>query len=449
MASTQTDSPRALALSTLLRIEQTKSYANLSLDAALKQNPLPAADRRLFTVLVYGVIERRITLDHIISAVASRKIDEIDEKTRMILRLGLYQLRFLDRIPPHAAVNESVSLASRRTGGFVNACLREYLRRGGDIKFPRRETEPIRYLSVAYSVPESLAERFYGEFGIDRAERILNAFFSTSALTIATNPLRCTREEYLALPEFAELEANPTAHAPNGVTISTPVPIESLPGFSSGAFYVQDEASQICVEALGALPGETIIDACSCPGSKSFGSALRMNNIGLVRSYDLHENKISLVRRGAERLGITILEAQAQDGKVFVPALEESADRVLCDVPCSGYGVMGKKPDIRYKNPEEADRLPEIQYAILDNCSRYVKRGGVLVYSTCTVFSAENQGNVTRFLSSHPEFSPEEFSVGDLRSEGGTITLAPDTHGTDGFFVARMRRTDKRSPKRP
>lgn len=440
MPNTQPQGPRALALTTLLRIEQTKSYANLSLDSALKQNPLPDADRRLFTVLVYGVIERRLTLDHVISTVASRPLDAIDEKTRMILRLGLYQLRFLDRIPPHAAVNESVSLASRRTGGFVNACLREYLRRRGDIPFPEKETAPVRYLSVTYSVPEALAARFLDEFGIDRAEHMLNAFFSTSTLTIAVNPMRHTREEYLAIPEVAKLEMKPTAYAPNGVTVSAPVPVESLPGFSSGAFYVQDEASQICVEALGACPGETIIDACSCPGSKSFGSALRMNNVGAIRSFDLHENKLSLVRRGAERLGITILEAQAQDGKQFVPALAEGADRVLCDVPCSGYGVMGKKPDIRYKNPEDSDRLPVIQYAILDNCSRYVKRGGVLVYSTCTVFSAENERNVERFLASHPEFSTEDFSVGALTSEGGTLTLTPDTHGTDGFFVAKMRR---------
>ena len=440
MQNTHPEGPRALALSTLLRIEETKSYANLSLDSALKQNPLTDADRRLFTVLVYGVIERKLTLDFIISLVASRPLSEIDERTQMILRLGLYQLRFLDRVPPHAAVNESVSLASRRTRGFVNACLREYLRHGGEILFPDRISDPVRFLSVMYSVPEGLAARFLDEFGLDRAERMLNAFFSTSALTVAVNPMRYTRAEYLALPELSCLEAKPSAYAPNGITFALPVPVKHLPGFSSGAFYVQDEASQICVEALGALPGETVIDACSCPGSKSFGTALRMNNCGVVRSFDLHENKLSLVRSGAERLGITILEAKMQDGKQFVPALLESADRVLCDAPCSGYGVMGKKPDIRYKNPEEADRLPDIQYAILDNCSRYVKRGGVLVYSTCTVFSSENRKNVDRFLASHPEFSPEEFSVGDLTSENGTITLAPDTHGTDGFFVAKMRR---------
>lgn len=432
--------PRALALDALLRIEKTKSYANLSLDAALKQNPLPAADRRLFTVLVYGVLERKLTLDYVIEHLSNRPLNTLDERTRMILRLGLYQLRYLDRIPPHAAVNESVALAHRASRGFVNACLREYLRRKGSIPFPDRKGASLRYLSIAFSLPEELAERFLLEFGLDRAERMLNAFFGVSALTIAVNPLKYTRETYLKILKDAEIEAIPTRYAPNGITILSPVPIDMLPEFDTGAFYVQDEASQICVEALGALPNETIIDACSCPGSKSFGSALRMQNRGEVYSFDLHENKLSLVRRSAERLGITILSACQQDGRLFVPDLEESADRVLCDVPCSGYGVLGKKPDIRYKSPKDADRLPEIQYAILDNCARYVKTGGVLVYSTCTVFSAENRKNIERFLASHRDFSLDEFSVGSLESDRGTLALAPDTHGTDGFFVARFRR---------
>ena len=440
MSNVQVTSPRALALASLLRIEQTNSYANLSLDAALRQNPLDGADRRLFTVLVYGVIERKLTLDYVIERLASRPLDSIDEKTRMILRLGIYQLRFLDRIPPHAAVNESVALASRASRGFVNACLRAYLRKGGAIPFPDREREPLRHLSIAYSLPEELAERFLDAFGLARAERMLEAFFGVSTLTIAVNPMQYARDAYLERLKAEGIDAVPTKYAPNGITVTSPVPIEALPDFSAGAFYVQDEASQICVEALGAAVGETIVDACSCPGSKSFGSALRMENCGRVLSFDLHENKLSLVRSSAARLGITILTAEQQDGRVYVPALKECADRVLCDVPCSGYGVLGKKPDIRYKSPKDTDRLPAIQYAILDNCAQYVRRGGVLVYSTCTVFPQENDENVRRFLSHHPDFAPEDFSVGTLESRDGTLALAPDTHGTDGFFVARFRR---------
>ena len=207
------------------------------------------------------------------------------------------------------------------------------------------------------------------------------------------------------------------------------VPLSAL-SLGDGDFFVQDEASQLCVRALDAHPGETVIDACACPGSKSFGAAIDMENRGRVLSFDLHENKLSLVRAGAERLGITILTAAAHDGRFFQPSLEETADRVLCDVPCSGYGVIGKKPEIRYKDPAECAGLPDIQLAILENNSRYVKRGGVLVYSTCTLLPEENEENVARFLARHPAFAPESMR-----------TFTPDADGTDGFFVCRMRRT--------
>ncbi|MBO5270697.1 MAG: 16S rRNA (cytosine(967)-C(5))-methyltransferase RsmB [Clostridia bacterium] len=433
-------SPRALALTTLLRIDADNAYANLSLDAALRNSTLAPADKRLFTTLVYGVIERKITLDYCISKLSERPIASLDPKALTCLRLGLYQLLFLDRIPPHAAVNESVALAGRRAGGFVNACLREYLRRKESFPFPKKEDGLLPYLSVTYSVPTALCEKFLSEFGESDTESILSAFSVHPPVTIALNPTVGARENYLALLHHAGIEGTPTEHAPHGVTIPSGSAIDALPGFADGYFYVQDEASQICVEALGALPGETVIDACACPGSKSFGSALRMRNEGSVRSCDLHESKLSLVRSGAKRLGITILTAEVRDGKVFDPALEATADRVLCDVPCSGYGVMGKKPDIRYKDPATAERLPEIQYAILENCARYLKPGGTLVYSTCTVFSDENWYNVQKFLAAHPDFAPEDFTVGTLQSENGMLTLRPDLHRTDGFFIAKMHR---------
>ena len=352
--------------------------------------------------------------------------------------MGIFQLRFLDRIPPHAAVNESVALAGKRAGGFVNACLREYLRKKDAIPLPDRSESLTRALSVAHSVPEALCERFLSAFGADRTDSILRAFSVHPPLTLALNPLKAPdRAEWIASLQKAEIDATASPITPNGVLLPAGAAVDAIPGFSEGFFFVQDEASQICVEALGAEAGETIIDACACPGSKSFGSAIRMKNVGCVRSFDLHENKLSLVRSGAERLGITILTAEKKDGKQFDPALAESADRVLCDVPCSGYGVMGKKPDIRYKDPETADRLPEIQYAILENCARYVKPCGLLVYSTCTIL---REDNVLKFLSLHPEFTLEDFSVGTVHSENGMLTLYPDTHGTDGFFVSRLRR---------
>lgn len=441
MPEVHSPSPRAIALDTLLRIERNHSYANLSLDADLRKHPLSPADKRLLTVLVYGVVETKLTLDHIIAHLSSRPIGELDPKVLMILRLGVYQLRFLDRIPPHAAVSESVALAGRRASGFVNACLREYQRRGKAIPFPRREDDPLGYFRTVYSIPDALTSHFLGEFDLDRTESILKAFASNRHTALSVNLLSISsREAFLKAMKLAGVEMSPTPYAESGVIVSSAAQIRDLPTFEDGGFFVQDEASQICVEALDARPGETIIDACSCPGSKSFGTAIRMRNRGKIYSFDLHESKLSLIESGAKRLGITIISPEKQDGKVFRPEFEGKIDRVLCDVPCSGFGVIGKKPDIRYKNPVEADRLPEIQYAILENNARYVRPGGVLVYSTCTIFSAENHFVIQKFLARHPEFAPEDFSAGALRSEKGMLALYPDLHHTDGFFVAKLRK---------
>ena len=441
MPEVHTPTPRAIALETLLRIERNHSYANLSLDAELRKYPLPPADKRLLTNLVYGVIEQKLTLDHIIAHIASRPITELDPKVLMSLRLGIYQLRSLDRIPPHAAVNESVALVGRRASGFVNACLHEYLRRGKDIPVPTREEDPFGYFRAVYSIPDALTSHFLSEFDIDRTESIIKAFSTHRHTALSVNLLVISsRDAFIKAMKLADLKVAPTPYAPNGVIISSAAQIRDLPTFEDGGFFVQDEASQICVEALGALPGETVIDACACPGSKSFGTAIRMRNKGVVHSFDLHESKLSLIESGAKRLGITIISPEKQDGKVFRPEFEGKIDRVLCDVPCSGYGVIGKKPDIRYKNPIESARLPEIQYEILENNARYVKPGGVLVYSTCTIFSSENHFVIQKFLARHPEFEPEDFSAGALHSEKGMLAFYPDLHHTDGFFVAKLRK---------
>ena len=209
-------------------------------------------------------------------------------------------------------------------------------------------------------------------------------------------------------------------------------------GFSDGLFFVQDEASQICVGALGAKAEERVIDSCSCPGSKTFGIAIEMENKGEIFAFDLHKNKLSLVLSGAKRLGIDIIKTDAHDAREPIEELFDSADRVLCDVPCSGFGVIAKKPELRYKDPADSERLPDIQLAILKNCSRYLKRGGTLVYSTCTVFSEENEKNVRRFLDESPKFELCPFEYGDFVCESGMATLLPNTHGTDGFFVAKL-----------
>ena len=203
-------------------------------------------------------------------------------------------------------------------------------------------------------------------------------------------------------------------------------------------FFVQDRASQICTAVLGAKEGDTVIDVCSCPGSKSFGAAIDMNNTGKILAFDLHAKKLPLITDGAKRLGIDIITAAQCDGRTSIDELVENADKVLCDVPCSGFGVLAKKPELRYKDPTESDALPDIQLAILNNASRYVKHGGMLVYSTCTVFPRENEQNIRRFLESNRDFILAPFEYGGVKAPEGYVTLLPDEHGTDGFFIAKL-----------
>ena len=428
----QKENPRALALSLLLRSEKENVYSNIALDNLLCRSSMSRIDKNLTSALFYGVIERRLSLDWHIKKYSSRPIEEIDIHTLCALRLGIYQLIYCSKIPPHAAINETVELCARKTRGFVNAILRSYLR-SPDVSLPMRDGS-AEYLSVAYSVGVLLARKLIAEFGAEEAENFLAASLDTATTTLRVNTLKTSRDELLEkIPE-----GTPSKYSENGIYVKGSV--RDLYGFDEGLFFVQDDASQLCVTAIDAKAGETVLDICACPGSKSFGMAMDMENSGRVLSFDLHENKLSLVRRGAERLGIDIIETSAADGRIRREELLGIADKILCDVPCSGFGVLAKKPELRYKDPSESARLPDIQLAILENASDYLKVGGTLVYSTCTVFSEENQNNIKRFLEKRKDFILCPFSVGDIDCPDGYITLLPHVHGRDGFFIAKLKR---------
>jgi 16S rRNA (cytosine967-C5)-methyltransferase len=417
------DNPRRIAWDVLNKCETAEQYSNIALDTAIKRAQLSDADRGLMTVLVYGVLERMIPLDACIDHLAAR--GDIAPDVRNLLRLGIYQMAYLDRVPDHAAVNETVDLAPKRARGFVNAILRAFARSKKQIPIPDRDDDPIAYLSVKYSFCEALCEKFVAEFGLARAEELMEAFGHEPPLTLRVNTLRMTREELLSRISLAGIAAEATPHADSGIRVLDKVPVTALCGFDDGLFFVQDEASQLCVEALDAKAHMRVLDACACPGSKSFGAAIGMENLGEVICCDLHKNKLSLVESGAARLGISILSTEARDARALRADWIGTFDRVLCDVPCSGFGVFAKKPELRYKDPAKSAGLPEIQAAILENASQYVKTGGKLVYSTCTLLSEENENNVARFLASHGEFSLLE-----------ERTLYPDTDATDGFYFA-------------
>lgn len=430
-----TTSPRSLAFSSLLACEKCGRYTNLEIDSGLRNADLSSADKGLYTRLVYGVIERRITLDYIIDRYA--KTPDMEPAVRMALRMGIYQLAFMDRIPAHAAVSETVELMPRRSKGFVNAILRSFLRENCTYPLPN-ETDTAYYLSVKYSFPEEICDLYLTDYGRETTEKILTAFNTEPPIGVRVNTLRHTAEEALAL--LGEDASIP--NIPGMLTAETLTePIRG--GLEKGNWFVQDPASRICTLAVDAKPGELVVDTCACPGGKSFSMALDMTNAGTLYAFDLHENKLSLIRRTAERLGIgEMLHVSSRDAREPDEALIGKADKVLCDAPCSGLGVVAKKPDIRYKELSSIENLPPIQRNILTGASSYVRPGGTLVYSTCTLRKAENEAVVNSFLEDHPDFTLCPFTVGEITSDG-MLTLLPHIYGTDGFFVAKMiRKTD-------
>jgi len=426
---------RALTLDLLVRAEAAGQYADRALSAALDRAELSPADRGFVTALFYGVTERRVTLDAIIDDRAKLAPSAIEMRVRTILRMALYQLLYLDRVPDHAAINEAVELTPRRSKGFVNALLRSFCRDGKKLPVLPEDAPASARFSVAYAVPVPLAERLIGIFGQTRAESVLAAFTHHPPHTVRVNTLHESREAFIAsVPGSA-----PTPYAPHGVILPPEAPLLDL--VRAGRCFVEDEASQIAVAVLGARPGERVLDLCAAPGSKSFGAALDMGDRGEVWSFDLHENKLSLIRDGAARLGLTCLHVAAADARAADPAKLGTFGRVLCDVPCSGLGVLWKKPDVRFKDFDGAKGLLPVQAAILAAGANCVKKGGLLVYSTCTLLPEENEEQVRRFLEAHPDFTPEHFDVNGLAADG-TITLLPDVHDTDGFFVAALRKKD-------
>lgn len=438
---------RQAAFVSLQKYENGGKYLNIEADTAIRRNALEGADRALYTNIVYGTVERRITLEYLLAQLCDRPLAKIDRNVAIILRMSLYQLRYLDRVPAYAVLQEAGELtrrfAAQSAVGFVNAVLREYERCGAEIAMPSPQADFERYLSVTYSYPAWFCALLVRCYGKRRAEAILKAFEKNPPLTLFPNLLKTDRAGLLRALRAEGIACDETRYSPYGVRLSRHVPIDAITPLAQGLCFVQDEASQLAALALGAAPAQTILDSCACPGGKSFALALLCGDKAKIISCDLHENKLSLVRRGAEKLGIASVEAQARDSGAFYPPFENAFDRVLCDVPCSGLGVLSKKPDIREKKEEEIERLPAVQRRILENCARYVRPGGELVYSTCTVHPAENEEQIKVFLREHPEFSLQPFMLGQETVQG-MQTLLPDRYaGMDGFFIAKLRKTER------
>ena len=428
---------RKVVAELLVSMQQNGSYSNIALDNALTREKLPPRDRAFASMLFYGVIERRMTLDYIIRLYSSTEFDNIDIDVLQLLRMGLYQLLYT-AVPESAAVNESVELAPQNRKGFVNGILRSFIRSGKIIDY--KDLEGIPKLSVQYSCPRWLIKKWTGMFGEEQTVKILQDSFGRPPLFVRVNTLKCTSEELIAKFAKEKITAVPNKLIPDCLELGRVTGIESTKAYRDGLFHVQDISSQLCCLIAKPTFNETVIDVCAAPGGKSFTMAQLMANRGKLLSCDLYDGRVSMIKKGAQRLGIDIITAEVHDATEYDESLP-LADKVLCDVVCSGLGVIRRKPEIKYKEMKNLEQLPILQGHILKTASRYVKQGGTLVYSTCTLNRDENESVVEKFLSENPDFAPVVLPLGiDGIEEQCMRTFLPSVTGGDGFFAATLRR---------
>lgn len=435
---------RRAAYFVLKDIFEKESYANLTLLAALRTYRLSSEDRRFLTTLVYGVCRRYNLLLWIISRFSSRPVAKLDSAVRLLLCLGLYQLRFLDSVPDSAAVNETVKTAKAVThlgnAKFINAILRTYLREKEKLALPSEEKDPVLHDALLYNEPEWLVRYWYGLWGKKDARAVMAAFNEVRPTDVRMNRLRTTEEEFRK-----ELDQMGSSYEPLpfgwGVALMKAGSFFQSPLLSEGKCYVQNRASMIPPLLLSPEEGEKVLDLCAAPGSKTTQIAEMMGDSGIVDAWDLYPHKIRLIEANCRRLGIRSVHASVHDGTKYVKEAHEAYDRVLADVPCSGLGVIGRKTEIRWRRKEkDLAAFPPLQRALLTEAAKYVKPGGTLVYSTCTLCREENEDMVEWFLASHPEFSLQPFEREGISSETGMVTLRPDKDRSDGFFGALLRR---------
>lgn len=428
---------RELALQALIRFRRDGAWPDLLLKKEGRE--LPEAEIALATALTYGVLENRMLLDFYLQAFSKLPLKKIMPQVLDALRIAVYQLVFLEKIPQSAAVNECVKtvkkLANPRAASFCNGVLRSIGRSLDALPVPEFPSE-AENLSVRYSHPLWLTQRLLAQMGPEVCEAFLRENNGKPPAVLRVNTLKTTAAALLPLLS----DTIPHPYLPNALICENISGALKTTAFREGWFSVQDSASQLCVLGLAPQPGETVLDLCAAPGGKSILAAQYMEGKGKLLAFDLHPHKVALIQKNARKMGASNLTAAVADGTMFREELQQCADAILCDVPCSGIGIIRKKPDIRYKNPEELDQLPKIQSQILENALRYLKPGGRLMYSTCTVLDGENCEVVEQVLRKNPGYQLEAFSLPEIGEVDGMITLWPQIHGTDGFFLAKIRK---------
>jgi len=440
------NNPRQVAFQALEDVYQNHAYTDIALDRVLKNNSLSGSDRALVSELVYGIVRRKRTLDSIINQFASKKASQQPLKLRIILQLGLYQIRYLDKIPASAAVNTSVELAKKnglsKISGVVNGILRSYLRQSVDGDPLILPSDKIAYLGVKYSFPDWIVNLFINQFNYQKTETLLNWFNNSHYIDLRTNIIKIDRENLQNKLLENSIETD-LLEEKQGLRLKKAVGnISNLEEFKQGLFTIQDASAQLVTHLLNPQAGETIIDACSAPGGKTTHIAELMGDKGKVIAIDTYAKRLEKMGENALRLGLTCIELKEGDSSELTP-WENQADRVLVDVPCSGLGTLHTNPDIRWrKKPDEIKKLTQLQQKILTNASKWVKNGGILVYATCTLNHDENEGIITEFLTNNPQWQLETknndcFDNYSLPSKG-MITIFPPDNNMDGFFMAKL-----------
>ncbi len=418
---------------------EKSSYSNILLDNALVKSDLSKQDKRFAANLFYGVIERRITLDAVINKYSKRPVEKLSSDILQILRMAVYQLLYMDSVPDRAAVYESVKLAKTKKNpalcGYVNGVLRAFLRDGKRIP---ESNDEIDNLSVKYSCPKWLIEKWISEYGKDLALDMLETSVGRPPVTARLNVLKMPADEIVDGLRKSGIVTKTRNEVNNCVEFFDVGEISDLKAYNDGLFHIQDISSQLCCEILAPKPNETVLDVCSAPGGKAFTIAEIMNNQGRIIACDLHKQRVRLIENGAKRLGIDIIEAIVNDASVYSDEIG-LADKVLCDVPCSGLGVIRRKPEIKYKNPNDFDSLKDVQRKILEVSSKYLKKGGVLVYSTCTLSRAENNEIIDWFLENNTDFEKGSINgFSGIKNGEYKVTVTPKMFDSDGFFIAKL-----------
>ncbi len=450
-------SARGVALSVLVESVTSEEGVDIFLERAFAKSSLDSRDRALAMELVYGVLRRLATLDWRLEPVLDKPLPRLPVVVQMLLRLGAYQLLYLDRIPPSAAVNESVRLAKacartvgRDWSGLINAVLRGLLRHPPEL-WPDLQIEPARALSLRHSIPEWLSQRWVSRVGVDVADRVCEQASSIPPVTLRVNQLKGTREDLLYRLRQAGIAARPTSVSPQGVVLEGGGIVSSLPGFHEGAFYVEDEAAQLIPPLLDPQPGEAVLDACAAPGGKAVHLAELMHNRGTVIAMDRHHARLKLLQDNCRRMGVGIVTSTLGDARASKPSHHAIGpfDRMVVDAPCSGLGVLRRHPEAKWRKESQAfPRHHRLQRDILDAVAPRLRPGGVLVYSTCSTEPEENEQVVEEFCRVHAEFRRESvapwlppLAVG-LLTERGDFSTMDNRFSMDGFFAARLRKIE-------